>query len=70
MNFPILSTIIFIPLLGAAFIFLSSQKVENKSGIYISIFTSIANLLIVFFLWYSFDKNMLLNLTERHLMNF
>ena len=54
MNFPILSTIIFIPLLGAAFIFLSSQKVENKSGIYISIFTSIANLLLVFFLWYSF----------------
>ena len=57
MNFPILSTIIFIPILGAAFIFLSSQKVENKSGIYISIFTSIANLLLVFFLWYSFDKN-------------
>ena len=57
MNFPILSTIIFIPLLGAAFIFLSSQKAENKSGIYISIFTSIANLLLVFFLWYSFDKN-------------
>ena len=57
MNFPILSSIIFIPLLGAAFIFLSSQKVENKSGIYISIFTSIANLLLVFFLWYSFDKN-------------
>ena len=37
MNFPILSTIIFLPLLGAAFIFLSSQKVENKSGVYISI---------------------------------
>ena len=33
MNFPILSTIIFIPLLGAAFIFLSSQKVtlNNKT---------------------------------------
>ena len=58
MNFPILSTIIFLPLLGAAFIFLSSQKVENKSGVYISIFTSIANLLLVFFLWHSFDKNL------------
>ena len=57
MNFPILSTIIFLPLLGAAFIFLSSQKVENKNGVYISIFTSIANLLLVFFLWHSFDKN-------------
>jgi len=59
MNFPILSTIIFLPLLGAAFIFLSSQKVENKSGVYISIFTSIANLLLVFFLWHSFDKNII-----------
>ena len=58
MNFPILSTIIFLPLLGAAFIFLSSQKIENKSGVYISIFTSIANLLLVFFLWHSFDKNL------------
>ena len=59
MNFPILSTIIFLPLLGAAFIFLSSQKVENKSGVYISIFTSISNLLLVFFLWHSFDKNII-----------
>ena len=57
MNFPILSTIIFLPLLGALFIFLSSQKNENKSAIYISLFTSIANLLLIFFLWYSFDKN-------------
>ncbi len=58
MNFPILSIIIFIPLLGAAFIFLSSQKSESKSAIYISLFTSIANLLLIFFLWYSFDKNL------------
>ncbi len=57
MNFPILSTIIFIPLLGAIFIFLSSQSGDRKSGIYISLFTSIANLLLIFFLWYSFDKS-------------
>ena len=57
MNFPILSTIVFLPLSGALFIFLSSQKNENKSAIYISLFTSIANLLLIFFLWYSFDKN-------------
>ena len=56
MNFPILSTIIFLPFLGALFIILSSQKSENKSAIYISLFTSIANLLLIFFLWYSFDK--------------
>ena len=58
MNFPILSTIIFLPFLGALFIFLSSQKSENKSAIYISLFTSLANLFLTFFLWYSFDKNL------------
>ncbi len=56
MNFPILSTIIFLPFLGALFIILSSQKSENKSAIYISLFTSIANLFLIFFLWHSFDK--------------
>ncbi len=58
MNFPILSTIIFLPFLGAAFIFLSNQKNENKSAIYISLFTSFANLFLTFFLWYSFDKSL------------
>ena len=57
MNFPILSTIIFLPLLGSLFIFLSTQKNENRSAIYISLFTSLANLFLTFFLWYSFDKN-------------
>ncbi len=57
MNFPILSAIIFIPFLGAGFIFLSSKKKESKSAIYISLFTSIANLLLTIFLWYAFDKN-------------
>ena len=57
MNFPILSTIIFLPLLGALFIFVSNQKSENKSAIYISLFTSIANLFLTFFLWYSFDRS-------------
>ena len=58
MNFPILSTIIFLPLLGAAFIFLSGQKNENKSAIYISLFTSFANLFLTLFLWHSFDKSL------------
>ena len=57
MNFPILSTIIFLPLLGALFIFISNKKNESSSAIYISIFTSMANLLLTFFLWYSFDNN-------------
>ena len=57
MTFPILSTIIFLPLLGALFIFISNKKNESSSAIYISIFTSMANLLLTFFLWYSFDKS-------------
>ena len=59
MNFPILSTIIFLPLLGALFIFISNKKNESSSAIYISIFTSMANLLLTFFLWYSFEKVLL-----------
>ena len=57
MTFPILSTIIFLPLLGALFIFISNKKNESSSAIYISLFTSMANLLLTFFLWYSFDKS-------------
>ena len=58
MNFPILSAITFIPLIGALFVFLTrSEKDEKNSGaIYISIFTSIVNFFIVLFVWYSIDK--------------
>ncbi len=58
MNFPILSAITFIPIIGALFIFLTrSEKDEKNSGaIYISIFTSIVNFFITLFVWYSIDK--------------
>ncbi len=56
MNFPILSTIIFLPLLGAIFIFLSRNN-NNTSSIYVSLFTSLANLFLTFFLWYTFDQS-------------
>tara|TARA_B100001093_G_scaffold350782_1_gene335290 strand:- start:1744 stop:3237 length:1494 start_codon:yes stop_codon:yes gene_type:complete len=55
MNFPILSTIIFLPLLGSFFIFLSKNDEKNKSVTYVSLFTSIANFLLSLFLWFSFD---------------
>ena len=57
MNFPILSTIIFIPLLGAFLFFYLDQKKNNKGAIYVSFFTSIANLFLTLFVWYSFDRN-------------
>tara|TARA_A100001011_G_scaffold388322_2_gene467716 strand:- start:1800 stop:3293 length:1494 start_codon:yes stop_codon:yes gene_type:complete len=57
MNFPILSSIIFLPLLGAIFIFLSKSQKNDQAAIYISIFTSFANFFLSLFLWYMFDKN-------------
>ena len=57
MNFPILSTITILPFLGAIFILFSrSEKTDHKSAIYVSLFTSIVNLFLAIFLWYSFDK--------------
>ena len=58
MNFPILSSITFLPLVGALFIFLTqSEKTEKNFGaIYIAIFTTMVNFLITLFLWSSFDN--------------
>ena len=57
MNFPILSAIIFIPLIGALFILITkgTQKDVEKNSKYVAIFTSLANLLLTSVLWYSFD---------------
>jgi NADH-quinone oxidoreductase subunit M len=57
MNFPILSTLIFLPLLSSIFIFLSKSNKNNNSAIYLSLFTSIATFLLSLFIWYSFDRN-------------
>ena len=58
MNFPILSSITLLPTLGALFILFSkTEKNENRNVINLSLFTSIANLILAIFLWYSFDKN-------------
>jgi NADH-quinone oxidoreductase subunit M len=55
MNFPILSTLIFLPLIGSLFIFLSKGEKNNNSAIYISLFTSLATFLLSLFLWFSLD---------------
>jgi len=58
MNFPILSSITLLPLLGSLFILFSkSEKNENRNAINLSLFTSVANLILAIFLWNSFDKN-------------
>jgi len=59
MNFPILSAIIFIPLIGALFVFISrgSQKSVEKNSKYVAIFSSLTNFLLSLFLWSSFDSS-------------
>ena len=59
MNFPILSAIIFIPLIGAFFIFITrgSQKNVEKNSKYVAIFCSLANFLLALLLWYLFDTS-------------
>ncbi len=58
MNFPILSLIIFIPLIGALFIFItkgSEKNVEKKSK-HVAIFSSLANFFLSILLWFLFDE--------------
>ena len=59
MNFPILSAIIFIPLIGSFFILITkgSQKNVEKNSKYVAIFSSLANFFLSLFLWYSFDNS-------------
>ena len=59
MNFPILSAIIFIPLIGALFILIikGPQKTVEKNSKYVAIFSSSANFFLSIFLWYSFDTS-------------
>ena len=58
MNFPILSAIVFIPLIGAFFIFVTrgTQKIVEKNSKYVAIFSSVANFFLSLFLWHSFDN--------------
>jgi NADH-quinone oxidoreductase subunit M len=55
MNFPILSTLIFLPLVSSLFIFISKGQKNNNSAIYISLFSSLATFILSLFVWYSMD---------------
>ncbi len=57
MNFPILSTLIFLPLLSSIFIFFSKDKKNNFGPIYTSLFSSFATFFLALFLWFSLDFN-------------
>ena len=59
MNFPILSSLILLPSIGALFILItgSSDKSNFRSSKYVALFTSFANFIISIYLWYIFDSN-------------
>ena len=56
MDFPILSSIILLPSIGALFLLFSKDKNSNTIK-YVALFTSFVNLLISIYLWYLFDTN-------------
>ena len=54
MNFPILSSLILLPTIGALFLLFSKDKSSN-TGQYVALFTSFVNFLISIYLWILFD---------------
>ncbi|WP_440652518.1 NADH-quinone oxidoreductase subunit M [Candidatus Pelagibacter sp. HIMB1542] len=58
MSFPILSSLILLPTIGALFLFFTKDKDGNNSTAkYVALFTSIVNFLISIYLWASFDQS-------------
>ena len=58
MNFPILSSLILLPTIGAIFILFSKSSNDNYQGFkYVALFISLANFLLSLYLWYIFDKS-------------
>lgn len=57
MNFPILSSLILLPTIGAIFIlFAKSSNDKYQSIKYVALFISLANFLLSLYLWHIFDK--------------
>ena len=56
MNFPILSSLILLPIVGALFLFFTRNKDGNNlTAKYVALFTTIVNFLISIYLWLLFD---------------
>ena len=57
MNFPILSSLILLPIIGSIFlIFIKSEK-DNNPIKYVALFISLANLFLGLYLWFIFDSS-------------
>ena len=58
MNFPILSSLILLPFIGAFFIFFTRSNKENNITVkYVALFTSLVNFFLSLYLWVLFDKS-------------
>ena len=59
MNFPILSSLILLPLIGALFLVFAKEKSNKISNAikYVALFASFVNFLISIYLWYLFDES-------------
>ena len=57
MNFPLISSIILLPLIGSFFLLFIKPDKSNNSIKYVSLFISIANLILSIYLWIVFDQN-------------
>ena len=58
MNFPILSSLILLPIIGALFIFfVRSSNSQYQSSKYVALFITLANFFLSLYLWFVFDKS-------------
>jgi len=59
MNFPILSSLILLPSIGALFLMFAKEKSNETSNAikYVALFASFVNFLISIYLWYLFDES-------------
>jgi len=58
MNFPIISSLILLPTIGALFLIFIQEKEGNNSTIkYVALFTTVVNFLISIYLWIAFDQS-------------
>ncbi len=59
MNFPFLSSLILLPLIGSFFILITKpgKNTNNKSAKYVALFTSFSNFIISIYIWYIFDPH-------------
>ena len=58
MDFPILSSLILLPVVGALFLFFTRSNKENNITVkYVALFTSLVNFFLSVYLWILFDQS-------------